>query len=75
MNAMHTVASDCADALLPTSLQRHPALVRLRACLMAQRPGRESVDAVCSRLLCQACAEADRPVHPPLPSPATPPKG
>jgi hypothetical protein len=61
MNAMHIDASDRVEGLLPGSLRRHPALVRLRACLLAQRPTRESVDAVCDRLLIPVSDGAEEP--------------
>jgi len=59
VTAMHMLSSDAADTLLPGPLRRNPTLVRLRACLLAQRPERDAVDEVCSRLLTPASAGAD----------------
>lgn len=56
---MRTFSSDSADTLLPGPLRRNPTLVRLRTCLLAQRPERDAVDEVCSRLLTPASAGAD----------------
>jgi len=56
---MPTLSSEAADTLLPGPLRRNPTLVRLRACLLAQRPERGAVDEVCSRLLTAASADAD----------------
>jgi hypothetical protein len=59
VNAVRTLSSEAADTLLPGPLRRNPTLVRLRACLLAQRPELGSVDEVCSRLLTPASSGAD----------------
>ncbi len=61
MNALRVVASARVESLLPRSLRQHPALVRLRASLLAQRPARESVEAVCDRLLTPVGDASDVP--------------
>ncbi len=59
MNAIRTLSSEAADTLLPGPLRWNPTLVRLRACLLAQRPDRDAVEEVCSRLLTPARSGAD----------------
>ena len=63
MNAQPTVAGEHPEASLPAALQQHPALVRLRACLQAQQPDRDTVDAVCNSLLRPEQPAADSPDH------------
>ncbi len=55
MSAMDAIADAVADTRLPWPLRQSPALVRLRAALMAQRPEREAIEEVCDRLLAPLC--------------------
>jgi len=51
MNAMDASANAAVGTHLPWALRQSPALVRLRAALLAQRPERDVIEEVCDRLL------------------------